>query len=77
MGELVDPLENAWLVIQPSTTASKGCSYVNTNTTTPTVKVKIFACPDINTYYGECECGETLHSCWTYCPNCGRKLVWK
>lgn len=63
MSEITDPLENAWVVTQPSTTV-------------PTVKVKIFACLDANTYYGECECGQTLHSCWTYCPNCGRKLVW-
>ena len=77
MGELIDPLENAWVVTQPSTTVPKGYGYINTNTTTPTVKVNIFAVLDTNTYYGDCECGETVESRWTYCPNCGRKLVWK
>lgn len=75
MGELIDPLENAWVVTQPSTTAKNSYSYINTNTTNPTVKVKMFDCLDAN--YGKCECGEMLDSCWTYCPNCGRKLVWK
>ena len=77
MGELIDPLENAWVVIQPSTTAAKGGGYVNTNTTTSTVNVKIFTVLDVNTYYGEHECGETVYSSWTYCPKCGEKLVWK
>ncbi len=25
---------------------------------------------------GRCECGDFVSTVWTYCPNCGAKLIW-
>lgn len=87
MGKIVDPLENAWVVTQPSTTVPDPyCYIVKTNTTNDVsqikervVKVERDPCCQVKIYDwdGTCECGQSVDAAWEYCPCCGGKLKWK
>ena len=81
MKEIINPLENAWVVTYPSTTVSKGESFNTNNTEKDYVNYKnyinsiIYKGMHIETkcnWY--CDCGKYADPEWKYCPYCGKEL---
>ena len=67
--DVIDPLENAWVVNYPSTTVPNGKGVVNTSTT-GVYKYMTWK-TEANWY---CDCGKCAEPDWKYCPYCGKEL---
>ena len=81
MKEIINPLENAWVVAYPSTTVPKGESFNTNNTEKDYVNYKNYI--NLIIYEGMhietecnwyCDCGKYVEPEWKYCPYCGKKL---